>query len=59
VSGPWLLAVESVGKAFSGRPVLVSASLWAAPGSVTCLVGRNGCGKTTLLRIAAGLLRAD
>jgi ABC-type multidrug transport system ATPase subunit len=39
--------------------VLHAASLRAAAGAVTFLVGRNACGKTTLLRIATGLLPHD
>ncbi len=53
------LAAEAIGKSFGTRQVLNSASLWVYPGSVTALVGRNGQGKTTLFKIAAGLLRAD
>jgi ABC-type lipopolysaccharide export system ATPase subunit len=33
--------------------------MWARSGTVTVLLGRNGCGKTTLVKIAIGLLRAD
>jgi lipopolysaccharide export system ATP-binding protein len=53
------LAVESIGKSFGRRQVLNSASLWVYPGAVTALVGRNGQGKSTLFKIAAGLERAD
>lgn len=37
-------------------PVLDGASLALAPGTVTWIGGRNGVGKTTLLRVAAGIL---
>lgn len=55
---PVLLA-DSVGRAFRGRPVLVTATLSARRGEVSVLFGRNGSGKTTALRIAAGVLRPD
>lgn len=53
------LAADSIGKSFGRRAVLTAASLWARSGRITALLGRNGCGKTTLLRIAAGWLRPD
>ena len=36
-------------------PVLHEISLALAPGSVTALVGRSGCGKTTLLNLAGAM----
>ena len=54
-----LLEIDSVGKRFGARQVLKAASVWAERGRITALFGRNGCGKTTLLRIGVGLLRAD
>ena len=33
--------------------------MWVSPGQITALVGRNGQGKSTLFKIAAGLLRPD
>ncbi|MDH3290640.1 MAG: ABC transporter ATP-binding protein [Gemmatimonadota bacterium] len=52
-----ILAAESIGKRFGRRWVLESAGLWATPGRVSVLLGRNGSGKTTILRIAIGRLR--
>lgn len=54
-----ILAVDSVGKSYRGRPVLKAASLWAHEGRITTLLGRNGSGKTTLMRIAVGEVRAN
>jgi ABC-type multidrug transport system ATPase subunit len=55
---PVLLA-ECIGKRFGGRAILTAATLRADPGCVTALLGRNGIGKSTLLKIAAGWMRPD
>ncbi len=54
-----VLVAECIGKRFNGRQVLSSATLRAVSGQVRALVGRSGVGKSTLLKIAAGLLSAD
>ena len=38
-------------------PVVVDVNLAVAPGETVCMVGRSGCGKTTLLHALAGLTR--
>jgi lipopolysaccharide export system ATP-binding protein len=58
-SPEYALHAEGIRKAFGPLEVLQSASLWGESGKVTTLLGRNGVGKTTLMRIAAGHLRAD
>ena len=41
---------------YPGRPVLEDVNLAFQAGKITALIGPNGCGKTTLLRAACGLL---
>ncbi|MGD8276446.1 MAG: ABC transporter ATP-binding protein [Gemmatimonadota bacterium] len=53
------LLADSVGKRFGDRRVLTAATLHVPVGRITALLGRNGCGKTTLLRILTGFLSAD
>ncbi|MDB5900315.1 MAG: cytoplasmic rane protein [Ramlibacter sp.] len=55
-----ILALRQVRFAFPGWPATVEgAELAVAEGAFHCLVGRSGCGKTTLLKLAAGLLTPD
>jgi NitT/TauT family transport system ATP-binding protein len=50
------LEVDDVGKDFL-VPVIDRVSFTVEPGDFVCLMGPNGCGKTTLLRIIGGLER--
>ena len=54
-----LLNLESVSKAFDIRPLLDGVSLGVAQGERIGIVGRNGDGKSTLLKIMAGTLESD
>lgn len=55
-----LLSLRDVRFAFPGWPPTVEgANLEVEEGAFHCLVGRSGCGKTTLLKLAAGLLAPD
>ena len=53
-----MLSAEGLDVADGGSQVLWSVDLQVPNGSVVCLMGRNGVGKTTLLRAAMGLLPA-
>ncbi|MBB3063624.1 ATP-binding cassette domain-containing protein [Microbulbifer rhizosphaerae] len=54
-----MIEVESVHKQFAGRPVLHNLGFSVPDGQITALLGANGAGKTTCLRIITGLLGAD
>ena len=54
-----LLNLESVSKAFDIRPLLSSVSLGINEGERIGIVGRNGDGKSTLLKIMAGMEPPD
>jgi urea transport system ATP-binding protein len=51
-----MLEIDRLNQHYGGSHVLRDVSLTAAPGEVTAVLGRNGMGKTTLLRCLMGLL---
>lgn len=55
----YALVADCVSKAFGDRKVLTSATLRAKAGEVRAIFGRNGEGKSTLLKIAVGWLQPD
>ena len=54
-----LLRLDSVSLAFGARPLLDAVELSVAAGERVALVGRNGEGKSSLLRLVAGLIPPD
>ncbi|NDD74170.1 MAG: ATP-binding cassette domain-containing protein [Gammaproteobacteria bacterium] len=54
-----LLRFDDVSLAFGSRPLLDHVSLLVDEGERVCLVGRNGEGKSSLLRLVAGLATPD
>ena len=53
-----MLAVNTLNQFYGGSHTLWDVDLKVTPGSRTCLMGRNGMGKTTLLKCIMGLLPA-
>ena len=51
------LVFEEVGVAYPGRAVLHGVSLGIEAGQVMAIVGPNGVGKSTLIKVASGILR--
>lgn len=51
--------VNSINKSFKGQLVLDNISMSFLEGSVTCIMGASGVGKTTLAYILMGLSNAD
>jgi urea transport system ATP-binding protein len=52
-----MLRVDTLSVAYGETQVLRGVSLEVRPGELVCLMGRNGVGKTTLLKSVMGLLR--
>ena len=59
MTGPALLAVRGLTKSFHGRPIVDDVTFAVPEGSITALVGRNGAGKSTVMRMLVGLVRPD
>lgn len=54
-----MIELKAVCKEYDGRRVLDDFSLTIADGERVCLRGVSGCGKTTVLRLLAGLEQPD
>lgn len=49
------LKINNVGREFNGKKVVQNISFEAAPGEIIGLLGKSGCGKSTVLRAVSGL----
>ncbi|HHH10592.1 MAG TPA: ATP-binding cassette domain-containing protein, partial [Sorangium sp.] len=54
-----LLSLRDVQLAFGGPPLFTSLTLHIQQGERLCLLGRNGTGKSTLLKVLSGELSVD
>lgn len=53
------IIVKEINKSFGGNKVLSNYSVSFPGGRITCIMGRSGCGKTTLLNIMLRLIKPD
>jgi phospholipid/cholesterol/gamma-HCH transport system ATP-binding protein len=54
-----LIELKGIGKKFGANPVLEQVDLSIYPGEALAIIGPSGTGKSTVLRILAGLLAPD
>lgn len=52
-----LLSIQGLDAGYGESPILQNINLEVLPGQVVCLMGRNGVGKTTLMKTIMGLIR--
>lgn len=54
-----IIATHGLWKSYGGKPALRGLDLTAPRGSIFGFLGRNGAGKTTMLKLLLGMLRPD
>jgi ribose transport system ATP-binding protein len=54
-----ILELKNISKSYSGITVLDNVSVGLEEGEVLCLVGENGAGKSTMIKIMAGVIAPD
>lgn len=54
-----IVQLSGIYKSFAGVKALQDVSLTIERGKIHCLVGENGCGKSTLIKIIAGVYQRD
>jgi simple sugar transport system ATP-binding protein len=54
-----IIRLTNINKAFAGVQALQDVNLTMERGKIHCLVGENGCGKSTLIKVIAGVYQRD
>ena len=59
MAGPPIFTLRDAEIGFGGASLFSEVSFGIARGDRACLIGRNGCGKSTLMKVVAGELELD
>src|SRR4051812_40714521 len=51
--------IKSGNLSFADKSILSEIELYISPGDKICLIGRNGCGKSSLLKVIQGIYELD
>ncbi|MEL7647567.1 MAG: ABC transporter ATP-binding protein [Sedimentibacter sp.] len=54
-----MISLMNVSSGYKNNCVIKNLNVEFGRGKITSIIGRNGCGKTTLLKTASGLIRPD
>lgn len=54
-----MIEFNGIKKSFDGHEVLADVTFAAGKGDILCISGSSGCGKSTILKIAAGIIKPD
>lgn len=54
-----MIEFSGINQLYGSSQILWDLNMHIKPGSITCLMGRNGVGKTTALKVLMGLLATD
>jgi NitT/TauT family transport system ATP-binding protein len=59
VRSPTEITIRGLSKSFAGQPLYTDFDLDVPKGQITTIFGPNGCGKSTIINMVAGLLPMD
>lgn len=52
-----MIEIRDLNAGYPGKDVLTQVNLTIQAGQITAIVGRNGCGKSTLMKVLGGMIR--